>query len=92
MSGRRAALRVAFRTSNRNKKRTFYLVLLIAMPVMVAAMTSVFVRASYISPEESATLEYGAANVAVSAEASNPAVDEWVAEEIDELAPGAERL
>ena len=63
MSGRRAAYRVAWKNTTRNKKRTFYLVLLIAVPVMVSAMTSVVVGAGYVSPEEQASLDFGAANV-----------------------------
>lgn len=92
MSGRRAALGVAFKNARRNKKRTFYLVALIAIPVMVAVMTSAFVRLSYISPEERATSDYGQTNVLMERYSTDPEVEAWVDSTIDELAPGAERL
>ncbi len=92
MSGRRAAYRVAWKNTVRNKKRTFFLVLLIAVPVMVSAMTSVFVGASYISPEEQATLDFGGTNVMLQQWGGGPEVGAWVDEQIAALAPEAEIL
>lgn len=92
MSGRRAAFGVAFKNARRNKKRTFYLVALIAIPVMVAVMTSAFVRLSYVSPEENATSQYGQTNVMMERYSTESEVEAWVDSTIDELAPGAERL
>lgn len=92
MTGRRAALRVAFKNARRNKKRTFYLVALIAVPVMVAVMTSVFVTASHVSPEERATSQFGQANVLLERFGGNSELDTWVESTIAELAPNAERL
>lgn len=92
MSGRRAAYRVAWKNTTRNKKRTFYLVLLIAVPVMVSAMTSVFVGASYISPGEQATLGFGGTNVMLQQWGGDQEVRDWVDEQIETLAPEAEIL
>lgn len=92
MGGRRAALGVAFKTAKGNKKRTFYLVLLIAIPVMVAVMTSVIVNASHVNPEERATSEFGQANVRLERWGGNPDVDAWIDEQVSQLAPQAERL
>lgn len=92
MSGRRAALGVAFKNARRNKKRTFYLVLLIAIPVMVAVMTSVFVTAGYVSPEERATSQFGRTNLIIEKSGVNAQVDEWIESTIGDLAPDAARL
>lgn len=93
MSGRRAAFRVALKNSRRNKKRTAYLVLLIAIPVMVAVMTSVSVNASHITPEERATSDFGQANVRMDRwGADTTGVDAWIEERVAELAPDANRL
>jgi ABC-type lipoprotein release transport system permease subunit len=92
MSGRSAAFRVARKNTVRNKKRTFYLVLLIAIPVMVSAMTSVIVGASYISPEEQATLDFGGTNIMFQQWGGGPEVATWMDEQIETLAPEAEIL
>lgn len=92
MSGRGAAFRVARKNTVRNKKRTFYLVLLIAVPVMVSAMTSVIVGAGYISPEEQATLDFGETNVRFEQWGGGPEVSAWIDEQIETLAPEAEIL
>jgi cell division protein FtsX len=92
MTGRRAAFGVALKNARRNKKRTFYLVLLIAVPVMVAVMTSVIVAAGYISPEERATLEFGGANVRFEQWGGGQEVFAWADRQIDTLAPEAEVL
>jgi len=92
MTGRRAAFGVALKNARRNKKRTFYLVLLIAVPVMVAVMTSVVVAAGYISPEEQATLEFGGANVRFEQWGGGQEVIDWADRQIKTLAPEAEVL
>lgn len=92
MSGRRAAYRVAWKNTIRNKKRTFYLVLLIAVPVMVSAMTSVFVGANYISHEEQATLEFGETNVTFEQWGGGEEIVDWADDQIETLAPEAEVL
>lgn len=92
MGGRRAALRVALKNARRNKKRTFYLVLLVATPVTVAAMTSVFVNASHVTPEERAASDFGRANIRLEREGRTPDLDAWVDRQVNELAPDAEAL
>ncbi|MGH3649466.1 MAG: FtsX-like permease family protein, partial [Acidimicrobiia bacterium] len=92
MSARRAAMAVAFKNARRNKKRTFYLVALIGLPVLVAVMISAFIRASYISPEEQATSEYGSANVKIEQWFPSPGVAEWTRGVIDQLDPDASVL
>jgi ABC-type lipoprotein release transport system permease subunit len=92
MSGRRAAFGVALKNARRNKKRTFYLVALIGLPVLVAVVTAAVIRASYISPLEQATSEYGSANVKIDQSFPTPAVAEWVRETIEEVDPEASLL
>lgn len=92
MSGRRAALRVAFKTARRNRKRTFYLVLLIAIPVLVAVVTSAMVRLSHVGSEESATSIFGSANVLIEQEGASPAVEGWIRATIGGIAPDAQSL
>jgi cell division protein FtsX len=91
MSGRRAALAVAFKSAKRNKKRTFYMVLLIALPVLVAVMTAVFLNASSVPPEEAASAQYGGTNVMLDPGGSDE-VDEWINATVERLAPNSERL
>lgn len=85
MSGRRAAFGVTLKNARRNKKRTFYLVTLITVPVLVAVVTSAFIRAGYISPAEQAGLEYGAANVKIEQSGTEPELTGWVARTVGEL-------
>ena len=92
MSARRAAFGVSFKNARRNKKRTFYLVALIAVPVMVAVLTSVFITAGYVSPEEQATLQFGQANVLLEWHGGDAELDAWVEATIADLAPEADRL
>ena len=89
MSGRRAAFSVAIKNARRNKKRTFYLVALIGLPVLVAVMTAAVVRASYLSPTEQATSEYGSANVKIEQWFATPDAAAWTGTVIDEVDPDA---
>jgi ABC-type antimicrobial peptide transport system permease subunit len=92
MSGRRAAFRVAFKSARRNKKRTFFLVVLIALPVMVAVVVAAGVRANYISPEELAKTQFGSTNVRVELWSASPEVRSWFLETIDEIEPDASTI
>lgn len=92
MSARRAALRVAWKNTARNKKRTFYLVLLIAVPVMVAVMTSVIVAAGRITPEEQAALDFGGANVKLEQWGGSQEAADWFEDQAETLAPDAPTL
>jgi hypothetical protein len=92
VSTRRAALAVAFKNARRNKKRTFYLVALIGVPVLVAVMTSAFIRSGYISPEEQATSDFGSANVKIEQWWHDERVSDWTRETISELDPDASVL
>lgn len=92
MSARRAALSVAFKNARRNKKRTFYLIALIGLPVLVAVMTSAFIRAGYISPEEQATSDFGSANVKIEQWFPSPELAGWTRSTIEEIDPDASVL
>ncbi|MGD2102111.1 MAG: hypothetical protein PVG83_07720, partial [Acidimicrobiia bacterium] len=83
MTGRRAAFGVAWKNARRNRKRTFYLVLMIAIPVMVAVVTSAFVRLSDVSAEESITSQFGGANVQIERSTLSPEAEAWVEETIE---------
>lgn len=85
MTARRTAVAVAFKNARRNKKRTFYLVALIGLPVLVAVMTSAFIRAGHISPEEQATSDFGSANVKIEQWFPVQGVTEWTMATISQL-------
>lgn len=89
MSGNRAALRVAFKNARRNKKRTFYLVALVAVPVAVAVLAAGWFRAGHVSQEERALIDFGDANVLVEIYAPIGGTSEWVEQTIHEIDPGA---
>jgi hypothetical protein len=89
VSGRRAALKVAAKNARRNRKRTFYLVALIGLPVLVAVMTAAVIRAGYISPAERATSDYGSANVKIEQWFAAPEAAEWARGVVEEIDPDA---
>ena len=92
MSGSGAARRVAFKNAARNRKRTFYLVLLIAVPVMVAVVTSSVVRLGRLTPEEQLASEFASGNVWVETGGTSAEVEAWLDDQIEVLAPDAEQL
>lgn len=92
MAGKRAALRVAAKNAARNKKRTFFLVALIALPVMVATVAAGGARAARISPEERATSEFGTANVRMEEWGGGEEMLTWVVDSLAEIHPQAEVL
>ena len=63
--GRRAAFKVAYRNAVRNRKRTFYLVALVAVPVAAAVVVGGFVRANSFTFQEEAHLRFGTADFAI---------------------------
>lgn len=80
---------MAFKNARRNRKRTFYLVVLIAVPVMVAVMTSVVVAAGRITPEEQAALDFGDANVKLEQWGGSSQAVDWFEDQAATLAPAA---
>ena len=92
MSGSGAARRVSFKNAARNKKRTFYLVLLIAIPVMVAVVTSSVVRLGRLTIDERLASEFGGGNIWVEMQGATPEVEHWLDEQVGVLAPDAEEL
>ena len=92
MSGPGAARRVAFKNAARNKKRTFYLVLLIAIPVMVAVVTSSVVRLGRLTLDERLASEFGGGNIWVEMQGATPEVEQWLDEQVAVLAPDADEL
>ncbi len=87
MNGRRAAFKVATRNARRNRKRTIFLVLLVAVPVGLGVVVGGIVRASSLSPQESAQTALGAADVQVYLYAAVPGVSEWVRSTVGDLSP-----
>ncbi|MGH3649795.1 MAG: hypothetical protein ACRDU9_03725, partial [Acidimicrobiia bacterium] len=77
MIGRRAALKVAARNTLLNRKRTVFLVLLVAAAVGLGVVVAGIVRASSFSPEENAQLEFGTADVMISVSGGDEVLD-WV--------------
>lgn len=92
MSGNRAALRVALKNARRNRRRTFYLVTLVAVPVAVAVFAAGSFRAGSISVEERALIDFGDASLRVSIHAPIEGVADWVERTIQDLDPGASVL
>lgn len=89
MSGRRAALKVARKGALRNRKRTIFLVLLVAVPVALGVVVGGITRASNLTPAERVREAMGAADAAISAQ-GGPEVVDWVYEQLEEIDPGAQ--
>lgn len=92
-SGRRAALKVAIRNAARNRKRTFFLVALVAVPVALAVVVAGLVRASNFTIEEQVEMEFGRSEVSVRAFSNSDEVSGevigWASRMLGELAPEA---
>jgi hypothetical protein len=65
MSGRKAAFKVARKNAVRNRKRTIFLVLLVAVPVAFGVVVGGVVRASSLTREEQAQTFFGASDVRI---------------------------
>ena len=85
MSGRRAAYKVAIRNARRNRKRTIFLVLLVAVPVAFGIVAAGIVRASSLTREEQAQSYFGAADARVQITATDPGVVAWVTDTVEEI-------
>ena len=88
MSGRRAAFKVAARNAAYNKKRTLFLVLLVAVPVALGVVVAGIVRASNFTPEENAQLQFGTADAQVHAYSQSGDVVDWIYVTTAEIDPG----
>jgi putative ABC transport system permease protein len=86
LSGRRAALKVAAKNALRNRKRTIFLVLLVAVPVGLGVVVAGITRASNFTPEEAAQLEFGTADVSIQVQGGGEVV-EWVYENVKRIDP-----
>lgn len=91
MSGSRAALKVAVRNARRNRKRTIFLVLLVAVPVALGVVVAGLVRASSLTPAERAQLQLGTADALVHVEGGDE-VMQWVEDTARTIEPGLEFL
>lgn len=88
MSGRKAAYKVARKNAFRNRKRTIFLVLLVAVPVAFGVVVAGIVRASSLTPEERVQQEFGAADARLYlSEAGEPGVADWVYTTVEEISP-----
>lgn len=87
MSGRRAAFKVARKNAVRNRKRTIFLVLLVAVPVAFAVVVAGVVRASSLTPEESAQAYFGSADARLDLFSPVPGVIDWINSNLDSIAP-----
>ncbi len=90
MSGRRAAYRVARKNALRNRKRTVFLVLLVAVPVALGVVVAGIVRATNYTPVEQAQLSYGAADVKMEVYFAKGEIVNWVYQSTAEFAPDVE--
>jgi ABC-type lipoprotein release transport system permease subunit len=87
MNGRRAAYRVAMKNARRNRKRTIFLVLLVAVPVAFGIVAAGIVRASSLTPEEQAQSYFGTADARVQVAAADPRVTAWVTDTVEVMSP-----
>jgi len=77
LTGRRAALKVAAKNAFRNRRRTVFLVLLVAVPVTLGVVVAGIVRANNFTPEEAAQIEFGSSDVIMDVSGGDDVV-EWV--------------
>jgi len=87
VNGRGAAYRVAMKNARRNRKRTIFLVLLVAVPVAFGIVAAGIVRASSLTREEQAQSYFGNADARVQVAAADPDVTEWVTDRVSEISP-----
>lgn len=88
MTGRLAALRVARRNTGRNRRRTGFLVALIAVPVAVAVVVAGMFRAGEFTVEESMRSIFGSGDIWVGS-SGDPRVLTWLESTLDEVSPSA---
>ncbi|MFP4555179.1 MAG: ABC transporter permease [Actinomycetota bacterium] len=88
MTGRRAPLKVAWKTAIRNRKRTIFLVLLVAVPVALGVVVAGITRASTFTPTERTQLQMGAADIQMQPQGGEEVVS-WVYENTAEFDPEA---
>ena len=87
MTGRRAAYKVAMSNARRNRKRTIFLVLLVAVPVGFGVVVAGFVRASTLTPAEQAQTYFGTADARVQLATADPDVTRWVTDTVRGISP-----
>lgn len=87
MSGRGAAYKVALKNARRNRKRTIFLVLLVAVPVALGVVVAGYTRASSLTPEEQAQSYFGTADARVRVFSPTGDVSGWVETSLREEAP-----
>jgi hypothetical protein len=88
MRGRRAALKVGLKNAVRNRHRTIFLLLLVAVPVAVGTFVAGIARATNLTPEQRAQVELGAADARIYADP--PGVLAWVTSTMEQIDPGIE--
>lgn len=89
MSGKGAAYKVAMKNAKRNRKRTIFLVLLVAVPVAFGVVVAGIVRASNLTPAEQAQTYFGNADARFQVFSPTGDIYEWIEANLRELAPEA---
>ena len=87
MNGRKAAYKVAMKNARRNRKRTIFLVLLVAVPVAFGVVVAGVVRATSLTPEERAQSYFGTAGARFQVVAPTGEVYDWIETNLHDLAP-----
>lgn len=87
MSGGRAAYRVAVKNARRNRKRTVFLVLLVAVPVAFGVVVAGVVRASTLTKEERAQSYFGNADARLHVYSPTPELHRWIEDNLAQAAP-----
>jgi ABC-type lipoprotein release transport system permease subunit len=89
MSGKGAAYKVATKNARRNRKRTIFLVLLVAVPVAFGVVVAGIVRATSLTQEETAQTYFGNADARFQVFSPTGDVYGWIEANLRELAPEA---
>jgi ABC-type lipoprotein release transport system permease subunit len=89
MSGKGAAYKVAMKNAKRNRKRTIFLVLLVAVPVAFGVVVAGIVRATSLTQEETAQTYFGNADARFQVFSPTGDVYGWIEANLRELAPEA---
>jgi putative ABC transport system permease protein len=89
VSGKGAAYKVAMKNAKRNRKRTIFLVLLVAVPVAFGVVVAGIARASNLTPEEQAQTYFGNADARLQVYPATGGVYDWIMSNLREVAPEA---
>jgi hypothetical protein len=92
MKGERAAFKVGVKNALRNRRRTLFLLLLVAVPVALGVVVAGIVRATNLTPDQRVQVELGNAAARVWVGADRGDVLTWVRTAVEGLDPSVETV